>query len=345
MIKHIKVENLNGKLNYDLNFHSDLNIFTGRNGSGKTTLLKMLWYLAQSNIEGLLKEIFFESIILQTGEEYLSLENLKNGNVKLNFKTNYKDLTNSYISDSVIHRDNYFLTINQDTLFFPTFRRIEGGFGIIQEGIISLIVQKSLYNRFSKTEKKITHKFISSISTKDIAHLLTQKYTEISDKILKIEKEQSDFISQSIAESKGKEQEALQEIKKKQEETNLKKEALLKPFTVLSELISDIFSDKSVKITETLTLGEASQAIISDKLSAGEKQMLSFLCYCIFTENSIIFIDEPELSLHPDWQRTFIPTIMELSKNNQFFIATHSPFIYSKYPDKEIVLDPDKGGE
>jgi ABC-type lipoprotein export system ATPase subunit len=128
-------------------------------------------------------------------------------------------------------------------------------------------------------------------------------------------------------------------------QTNRKKSELLKPFTVLSNLIKDIFRDKGIKITTALTLGEASEAIMSDKLSAGEKQMLSFLCYCIFTENSIIFIDEPELSLHPDWQRTLIPTLMEISSTNQFFIATHSPFIYSKYPDKEIVLDIDKGGE
>lgn len=59
MIKHIKVEKLNGKLNYDLNFHSDLNIFTGRNGFGKTTLLKMLWYLMKGDFQDLLSEINF----------------------------------------------------------------------------------------------------------------------------------------------------------------------------------------------------------------------------------------------------------------------------------------------
>lgn len=80
-----------------------------------------------------------------------------------------------------------------------------------------------------------------------------------------------------------------------------------------------------------------------DKLSAGEKQMLSFLCYNTFSKNKIIFIDEPELSLHPDWQRLLIPTLLKQGGNNQFFIATHSPFIYAKYPDKELVLSEDKG--
>lgn len=71
--------------------------------------------------------------------------------------------------------------------------------------------------------------------------------------------------------------------------------------------------------------------------------MLSFLCYNFFYDNSIIFIDEPELSLHTDWQRLLFPILLKQKKDNQFIIATHSPFIYSKYPDKEIIIDYNKG--
>ena len=71
--------------------------------------------------------------------------------------------------------------------------------------------------------------------------------------------------------------------------------------------------------------------------------MLSFLCYNAFSENAAIFIDEPELSLHVDWQRLLLPTLLEQGTGNQFFIATHSPFIYAKYPDKEIPLGDDRG--
>ena len=73
--------------------------------------------------------------------------------------------------------------------------------------------------------------------------------------------------------------------------------------------------------------------------------MLSFLCYNAFASNSCIFIDEPEISLHVDWQRTLFPTLLAQSTSNQFIITTHSPFIYSKYADKELVLNPDRGGE
>ena len=96
------------------------------------------------------------------------------------------------------------------------------------------------------------------------------------------------------------------------------------------------------EIVET-ALGTVEEAIASDKLSSGEKQMLSFLCYNAFSENTAIFIDEPELSLHVDWQRLLLPTLLEQGTGNQFVIATHSPFIYAKYPDKEIPLGDDRG--
>ncbi len=137
----------------------------------------------------------------------------------------------------------------------------------------------------------------------------------------------------------------LQEIEDLVKETDNQKDTLLKPFKVLSNLIREIFTDKSISINRVLTLGEAQNAISSDKLSAGEKQMLSFLCYNYFSEKTSIFIDEPELSLHTDWQRILFPTLLEQGSDNQFFVATHSPFIYTKYPDKEHILDLDKGNQ
>jgi predicted ATP-dependent endonuclease of OLD family len=71
--------------------------------------------------------------------------------------------------------------------------------------------------------------------------------------------------------------------------------------------------------------------------------MLSFICYNAFNDDCIVLIEEPELSLHVDWQRQLFPTLMSQKTSNQFIVATHSPFIYSKYPDKEIIIDPDRG--
>ncbi len=71
--------------------------------------------------------------------------------------------------------------------------------------------------------------------------------------------------------------------------------------------------------------------------------MLSFFCYNAFSSDSCLFIDEPEISLHVDWQRILFPLLLKQSMGNQFIVATHSPFIYLKYADKELVLDSDRG--
>jgi predicted ATP-dependent endonuclease of OLD family len=136
-----------------------------------------------------------------------------------------------------------------------------------------------------------------------------------------------------------------QEIRNIVKENDSKRNDILRPFFVLSGLVNKIFTEKSIKISNNLSLGESQEAIFSDKLSAGDKQMLSFLCYNFFYDNSVIFIDEPELSLHTDWQRLLFPTLLKQKKQNQFIIATHSPFIYSKYPDKEVIINQDKGNK
>ena len=138
----------------------------------------------------------------------------------------------------------------------------------------------------------------------------------------------------------------LEEIQKRVEQVNEEQDLLLEPLVALDIQIPDILQYKGIQFAgEGVYLGDENEAIESDKLSAGEQQMLSFLCYNTFSENAAIFIDEPELSLHVDWQRLLLPTLLEQETGNQFFVATHSPFIYGKYSEKEILLGEDRGGD
>jgi predicted ATP-dependent endonuclease of OLD family len=41
----------------------------------------------------------------------------------------------------------------------------------------------------------------------------------------------------------------------------------------------------------------------------------------------VAFWDEPELSLHVDWQKILISTMQKINANMQLIVATHSPFI------------------
>jgi ATPase subunit of ABC transporter with duplicated ATPase domains len=60
MIEHVKIENLNGKYNYDLTFNRDINIITGRNGAGKTTLMKLLWAAMSGQLNHFINELYFD---------------------------------------------------------------------------------------------------------------------------------------------------------------------------------------------------------------------------------------------------------------------------------------------
>ncbi len=66
-------------------------------------------------------------------------------------------------------------------------------------------------------------------------------------------------------------------------------------------------------------------------LSSGEIQLLVILAHLYFNpevENANVFIiDEPELSLHVQWQEKFVDRITSASDRTQFILATHSPSI------------------
>ncbi|NDV92874.1 AAA family ATPase [Alteromonas sp. 345S023] len=71
------------------------------------------------------------------------------------------------------------------------------------------------------------------------------------------------------------------------------------------------------------------------RASSGEQCMLVMILGIAghINDSSLIFIDEPEISLHPKWQEDFMPLLIKTFsqfRKCQFFIATHSPQIVSQ---------------
>ena len=75
-------------------------------------------------------------------------------------------------------------------------------------------------------------------------------------------------------------------------------------------------------------------------LSSGEKQLFvrALSLKMINAVNSIIMIDEPEISLHPKWQQRILKTYQKIGQNNQIFVATHSPHILSSVATDHVFL-------
>ena len=82
-------------------------------------------------------------------------------------------------------------------------------------------------------------------------------------------------------------------------------------------------------------------------LSSGEKQLFLRALSLKFLEvnNSVILIDEPEISLHPQWQRKIIDVYRSIGQNNQLIIATHSPHIVGSVKSENLrVMTKDSDG-
>lgn len=84
------------------------------------------------------------------------------------------------------------------------------------------------------------------------------------------------------------------------------------------------------------------QKLSVHNLSSGEKQLLIFFANLVFNvkpdSSGIFVVDEPELSLHLDWQRIFVEKTMEINPNLQLIFATHAPEIIGRHRNKMFKL-------
>ncbi len=81
------------------------------------------------------------------------------------------------------------------------------------------------------------------------------------------------------------------------------------------------------------------------ELSSGEQQMLVLAYEVIFrtAQNTLILIDEPELSLHVLWQSTLVDDLAAMGSFSDvnFILATHSPTLIADREELRVSLDAD----
>lgn len=72
-----------------------------------------------------------------------------------------------------------------------------------------------------------------------------------------------------------------------------------------------------------------------EQLSSGEKKLICLFAEVLLTcdSNAVVFVDEPEVSLHVDWQNQIVSSLLEICEkyNIQIIIMTHSPDIIGEY--------------
>lgn len=129
---------------------------------------------------------------------------------------------------------------------------------------------------------------------------------------------------------------AIEEIQK----VHLSKQLVLSPFNLFKKEINQFLSG-----TKEFTFDDSGEFQFSNNgqnldianLSSGEKHLVAILGRVSFsssTGTATFIADEPELSLHLEWQREILPAIHRLSPNTQIIVATHAPAIISKNANK-----------
>lgn len=78
------------------------------------------------------------------------------------------------------------------------------------------------------------------------------------------------------------------------------------------------------------------RAISLKSLSSGEKQLLQILLEVLSSNKDTVIIDEPELSLHVNWQQQLVTSMRRINDDCQLLLASHSPEIMAEVSDDHI---------
>lgn len=111
-----------------------------------------------------------------------------------------------------------------------------------------------------------------------------------------------------------------------------KAQELSAPKKRFQDIIDRLFSETGKRIVRTeneIRFSQIGETLVPYQLSSGEKQMLVILLTVLVEDNCpyVLFMDEPEVSLHVEWQQQLIDLILSLNPNVQIILTTHSPAV------------------
>lgn len=104
------------------------------------------------------------------------------------------------------------------------------------------------------------------------------------------------------------------------------------PKRKFQDMIDSLFSETGKKInrkSNEILIEQDGDELHPYQLSSGEKQILVILLTVLVQDGQpfALFMDEPEISLHIEWQQQLIKLIRELNPNVQIILTTHSPAV------------------
>jgi len=353
-IKSISVRNLFDIYDYDIDFENEDNtsILIAPNGFGKTTMFNLIVNIISPSLEGLK---YIESIPFDTFDIYF-----QNGG-KISFK---KNETPVRIFD--FRPFNFTYTVKPS--------HTEKSWSINMYNTVKRhMKEKSTHDIYMNIEMKLKTMAsnmedlacVSLISVKRLGHTIYDDRTaaivykqadkEYKSPLRQLLNKTAHIIRTSYA---FKKYFHLKEKSSKYHKFSDEKEYFMKCMIAQIEektkLATRIFNERNKNTFKTIEFHQSLGIVIKQKdkkisienLSSGELNDLIVLLRLIFVFNSdaVVIIDEPEVSLHIEWQETWLDYVLEIAKLNnlQIIVATHSPFIvnghFELYADKKVTI-------
>lgn len=375
-IVDFRISGLAGRVDdFECKLNRDINVFFGLNGCGKTSLLKIL-YSAMSGDTKILENVPFVSaevrihslqydkdfvytinklnvtskIQNQRGSDHLIKDSIFYKNVipdkKLTWSTQGEgDLlinqwqhrylpTNRLLFDSSREQPVEFFNSSEDVdqLFADNIKNLWLTYSAEILGEVREVQEKGLTNIlrdvFSQTPEnnqefdvdlKIAYDKASQFLSRQNADQLLGPFDQFVERYRNeksIKKVINDIVSTETAIET-----AVQPLEK------LK--GLVQRLYTGNKIVEFIYSEISVKDLKNEEIGLYS-------LSSGEKQLLRIFIEVLVAQLSSLIIDEPELSMHIDWQKELINDLTLLNPESQLIIATHSPEIMATLSEDKI---------
>jgi len=320
-LKTLKIEKLFGHKDIELHFN-DVTVLVGKNGLGKTTLLKILHALllrtSGTEIENCVSaELIFSNEQAVKFDRY-TVPKIDHGNTREGSENNINIITSKFIKSLLVERQ---YTADESRIFLKT--AISGGktYSLVYDIIRSMNPEFTSSNDTSAfLDGSVKVDFISTINMSANSQQILTGSDGRQGNLLdwEIEKE----ISNIVKTPKGKY--TLAFIKE------------------LNRHFAD--SGKKVQIKDGLKVitPDSKTPLPVSKLSSGERQLLYIMAKVANTKNSPAFLlmDEPEISLHLNWQEKLLDSIKTLNPNCQIVVVTHSPaIIMDGYMDSYIDME------
>lgn len=110
------------------------------------------------------------------------------------------------------------------------------------------------------------------------------------------------------------------------------------------DTLNSLYTNKTLKISSDGLKITSIDNLDLDSLSSGEKHVLVMFGTLFFdtTDDMLLLIDEPEISLHPVWQERFLEIVQNIQsqhRNVKVIMATHSPLIFGNFIDSNDIID------